>query len=69
MSSRRKATTPCMIRPEVTAVDLDEEEGESYNVEVILVQKVNVYSFLRRNSVIFSNIEIVILVYLISYLV
>lgn len=43
MSSRRKASTPCMIRPEVTPVDLDDEERESYNVEVILVQKVNVY--------------------------
>ncbi|XP_037532344.1 zinc fingers and homeoboxes protein 2 [Nematolebias whitei] len=33
MSSRRKASTPCMIRPEVTPVDLDEKEEESHDMQ------------------------------------
>ncbi|KAM6910290.1 zinc fingers and homeoboxes protein 2a [Xenentodon cancila] len=33
MSSRRKASTPCMIRPEKTMVELDDEEEESHNME------------------------------------
>ncbi|XP_061572319.1 zinc fingers and homeoboxes protein 2-like [Cololabis saira] len=33
MSSRRKASTPCMIRPERTAVELDDDEEESHNME------------------------------------
>uniref|UniRef100_A0A3B4G5N0 Zinc fingers and homeoboxes 2 n=1 Tax=Pundamilia nyererei TaxID=303518 RepID=A0A3B4G5N0_9CICH len=34
MSSRRKASTPCMIRPEQTMVELDEEVEDSQNMEV-----------------------------------
>ncbi|XP_028280589.1 zinc fingers and homeoboxes protein 2a isoform X2 [Parambassis ranga] len=33
MSSRRKASTPCMIRPEQTMVELDDEAEESNNME------------------------------------
>ncbi|XP_071377029.1 zinc fingers and homeoboxes protein 2a [Centroberyx affinis] len=33
MSSRRKASTPCMIRPEQTLVELDEEAEESQDME------------------------------------
>ncbi|XP_029927327.1 zinc fingers and homeoboxes protein 2a [Myripristis murdjan] len=33
MSSRRKASTPCMIRPEQALVELDEEAEESQDVE------------------------------------
>ncbi|XP_040900017.1 zinc fingers and homeoboxes protein 2a [Toxotes jaculatrix] len=33
MSSRRKASTPCMIRPEQTMVELDDEAEESHNME------------------------------------
>nr|XP_043889973.1 zinc fingers and homeoboxes protein 2a [Solea senegalensis]XP_043889974.1 zinc fingers and homeoboxes protein 2a [Solea senegalensis] len=33
MSSRRKASTPCMIRPEQTMVEMDDEEEESHNME------------------------------------
>ncbi|XP_038145446.1 zinc fingers and homeoboxes protein 2a isoform X2 [Cyprinodon tularosa] len=34
MSSRRKASTPCMIRPEHTRVELDDDEDDSHNMEV-----------------------------------
>ncbi|KAM4735957.1 zinc fingers and homeoboxes protein 2a isoform 1-T1 [Anableps anableps] len=34
MSSRRKASTPCMIRPDQTQVELDDDEDESPNMEV-----------------------------------
>ncbi|XP_047214387.1 zinc fingers and homeoboxes protein 2a isoform X1 [Girardinichthys multiradiatus] len=34
MSSRRKASTPCMIRPEQTWVELDDDEDESHKMEV-----------------------------------
>uniref|UniRef100_A0A3Q4MJE0 Zinc fingers and homeoboxes 2a n=1 Tax=Neolamprologus brichardi TaxID=32507 RepID=A0A3Q4MJE0_NEOBR len=34
MSSRRKASTPCMIRPEQTMVELDDEAEDSQNMEV-----------------------------------
>ncbi|XP_060937424.1 zinc fingers and homeoboxes protein 2a [Limanda limanda] len=34
MSSRRKASTPCMIRPEQTMVELDDEAEESHNMEI-----------------------------------
>ncbi|KAM9309087.1 zinc fingers and homeoboxes protein 2a isoform 1-T2 [Pholidichthys leucotaenia] len=33
MSSRRKASTPCMIRPEQTMVEMDDDEEESQNME------------------------------------
>ncbi|XP_039868778.1 zinc fingers and homeoboxes protein 2a isoform X2 [Simochromis diagramma] len=33
MSSRRKASTPCMIRPEQTMVELDDEAEDSQNME------------------------------------
>ncbi|XP_041843067.1 zinc fingers and homeoboxes protein 2a [Melanotaenia boesemani] len=33
MSSRRKASTPCMIRPEQTMVELDDDTEESQNME------------------------------------
>uniref|UniRef100_A0A3P8QUA7 Homeobox domain-containing protein n=1 Tax=Astatotilapia calliptera TaxID=8154 RepID=A0A3P8QUA7_ASTCA len=33
MSSRRKASTPCMIRPEQTMVELDDEVEDSQNME------------------------------------
>ncbi|XP_034553412.1 zinc fingers and homeoboxes protein 2-like [Notolabrus celidotus] len=33
MSSRRKASTPCMIRPEQTMVELDDEEEESHDMQ------------------------------------
>ncbi|XP_028984341.1 zinc fingers and homeoboxes protein 2a [Betta splendens] len=33
MSSRRKASTPCMIRPEQTMVELDDEAEESQDME------------------------------------
>ncbi|XP_044062612.1 zinc fingers and homeoboxes protein 2a isoform X2 [Siniperca chuatsi] len=33
MSSRRKASTPCMIRPEQTMVELDDEAEESHDME------------------------------------
>ncbi|XP_071751957.1 zinc fingers and homeoboxes protein 2a [Centroberyx gerrardi] len=33
MSSRRKASTPCMIRPEQTLVELDDEAEESQDME------------------------------------
>nr|XP_020452869.1 zinc fingers and homeoboxes protein 2 isoform X2 [Monopterus albus] len=33
MSSRRKASTPCMIRPEQTVVELDDDAEESRNME------------------------------------
>ncbi|XP_010740605.2 zinc fingers and homeoboxes protein 2a isoform X3 [Larimichthys crocea] len=33
MSSRRKASTPCMIRPDQTMVELDDEEEESHDME------------------------------------
>ncbi|XP_047454022.1 zinc fingers and homeoboxes protein 2a [Mugil cephalus] len=33
MSSRRKASTPCMIRPEQTMVELDDDEEESHGME------------------------------------
>uniref|UniRef100_A0A1A8FMU0 Zinc fingers and homeoboxes 2 n=1 Tax=Nothobranchius korthausae TaxID=1143690 RepID=A0A1A8FMU0_9TELE len=33
MSSRRKASTPCMIRPELTPVDLDDEAERSHDLE------------------------------------
>uniref|UniRef100_A0A3Q3LEF7 Zinc fingers and homeoboxes 2a n=1 Tax=Labrus bergylta TaxID=56723 RepID=A0A3Q3LEF7_9LABR len=33
MSSRRKASTPCMIRPEQTMVELDDDEDESHDME------------------------------------
>lgn len=33
MSSRRKASIPCMIRPEQTMVELDDEAEESHNME------------------------------------
>ncbi|XP_067365373.1 zinc fingers and homeoboxes protein 2a isoform X3 [Channa argus] len=35
MSSRRKASTPCMIRPEQTMVELDDEAEESQDMETI----------------------------------
>lgn len=36
MSSRRKASTPCMIRPEQTMVELDDDdEEEPHNMEVL----------------------------------
>ncbi|XP_032412675.1 zinc fingers and homeoboxes protein 2a [Xiphophorus hellerii] len=34
MSSRRKASTPCMIRPEQTQLEVDDDEEESHNMEV-----------------------------------
>ncbi|XP_056141677.1 zinc fingers and homeoboxes protein 2a [Lampris incognitus] len=34
MSSRRKASTPCMIRPELTMVDLDEDEENSQEMKM-----------------------------------
>ncbi|XP_011471621.1 zinc fingers and homeoboxes protein 2 [Oryzias latipes] len=34
MSSRRKASTPCMVRPEQTMVELDDEEKESHHMDV-----------------------------------
>uniref|UniRef100_A0A3Q0SWE8 Zinc fingers and homeoboxes 2a n=1 Tax=Amphilophus citrinellus TaxID=61819 RepID=A0A3Q0SWE8_AMPCI len=34
MSSRRKASTPCMIRPEQTMVELDDEAEDTQNMEV-----------------------------------
>ncbi|XP_019946831.2 zinc fingers and homeoboxes protein 2a [Paralichthys olivaceus] len=34
MSSRRKASTPCMIRPEQTMVELDDEAEEPHNMEI-----------------------------------
>ncbi|XP_021168906.2 zinc fingers and homeoboxes protein 2a [Fundulus heteroclitus] len=34
MSSRRKASTPCMIRPEQTQVEPDDDEDETHNMEV-----------------------------------
>ena len=34
MSSRRKASTPLMIRPEQTMVELDDDEDESHDMEV-----------------------------------
>lgn len=34
MSSRRKASTPCMIRPEQTMVELDDEAEEPQDMEV-----------------------------------
>ncbi|XP_008430238.1 zinc fingers and homeoboxes protein 2a [Poecilia reticulata] len=34
MSSRRKASTPCMIRPEQTQLEVDDDEDESHNMEV-----------------------------------
>ncbi|XP_035019805.1 zinc fingers and homeoboxes protein 2 [Hippoglossus stenolepis] len=34
MSSRRKASTPCMIRPEQTMVELDDDAEESHNMEI-----------------------------------
>ncbi|XP_022045375.2 zinc fingers and homeoboxes protein 2 [Acanthochromis polyacanthus] len=34
MSSRRKASTPCMIRPEQTMVELDDDAEESHNMEM-----------------------------------
>ncbi|KAF7654037.1 hypothetical protein LDENG_00075370 [Lucifuga dentata] len=36
MSSRRKASTPCMIRPDQTMVELDDEEEESHNMEKMM---------------------------------
>uniref|UniRef100_A0A3B5MFT2 Zinc fingers and homeoboxes 2 n=1 Tax=Xiphophorus couchianus TaxID=32473 RepID=A0A3B5MFT2_9TELE len=33
MSSRRKASTPCMIRPEQTQLEEDDDEEESHNME------------------------------------
>ncbi|CAI5662962.1 zinc fingers and homeoboxes protein 2a isoform X2 [Oreochromis niloticus] len=33
MSSRRKASTPCMIRPEQTMVEMDDEAEDSQNME------------------------------------
>ncbi|KAM9851584.1 zinc fingers and homeoboxes protein 2a [Aulostomus maculatus] len=33
MSSRRKASTPCMIRPEQTMVELDDDAEESHDME------------------------------------
>ncbi|XP_074539576.1 zinc fingers and homeoboxes protein 2a [Halichoeres trimaculatus] len=33
MSSRRKASTPCMIRPEQTMVELDDDEEESHDMQ------------------------------------
>ncbi|XP_034031295.1 zinc fingers and homeoboxes protein 2a isoform X2 [Thalassophryne amazonica] len=33
MSSRRKASTPCMIRPEQTMVELDDDTEESHDME------------------------------------
>lgn len=33
MSSRRKASTPCMIRPDQTMVELDDETEESHDME------------------------------------
>ncbi|XP_041798464.1 zinc fingers and homeoboxes protein 2a [Chelmon rostratus] len=33
MSSRRKASTPCMIRPDQTMVELDDEAEESHDME------------------------------------
>lgn len=36
MSSRRKASTPCMIRPDQTIVEPDDEAEESYDMEVQL---------------------------------
>ncbi|XP_068999431.1 zinc fingers and homeoboxes protein 2a [Embiotoca jacksoni] len=33
MSSRRKASTPCMIRPDHTMVELDDDAEESHNME------------------------------------
>ncbi|KAM9353033.1 zinc fingers and homeoboxes protein 2a [Symphorus nematophorus] len=35
MSSRRKASTPCMIRPDQTMVELDDEAEESHDMETI----------------------------------
>ncbi|KAM4580165.1 zinc fingers and homeoboxes protein 2a isoform 1-T3 [Odontesthes bonariensis] len=35
MSSRRKASTPCMIRPQETMVEPDDEAEESHNMETI----------------------------------
>ncbi len=34
MSSRRKASTPCMIRPDQTMVELDDEAEDSHDMEV-----------------------------------
>lgn len=34
MSSRRKASTPCMIRQDQTMVELDDETDESHDMEV-----------------------------------
>ncbi|XP_070821727.1 zinc fingers and homeoboxes protein 2a [Chaetodon trifascialis] len=34
MSSRRKASTPCMIRPDQTMVELDDEAEESHDMEI-----------------------------------
>ncbi|XP_070690708.1 zinc fingers and homeoboxes protein 2-like isoform X2 [Pempheris klunzingeri] len=36
MSSRRKASTPCMIRPEHTMVELDDEAEESHDMETTM---------------------------------
>uniref|UniRef100_UPI0037E9A2A6 zinc fingers and homeoboxes protein 2-like n=1 Tax=Semicossyphus pulcher TaxID=241346 RepID=UPI0037E9A2A6 len=33
MSSRRKASTPCMIRPDQTMVEMDDDEEESHDVQ------------------------------------
>uniref|UniRef100_A0A087YMC1 Zinc fingers and homeoboxes 2a n=1 Tax=Poecilia formosa TaxID=48698 RepID=A0A087YMC1_POEFO len=33
MSSRRKASTPCMIRPEQTQLEVDDDKDESHNME------------------------------------
>ncbi|XP_041649452.1 zinc fingers and homeoboxes protein 2-like [Cheilinus undulatus] len=35
MSSRRKASTPCMIRPEQTMVELDDDEEDSHDMECV----------------------------------
>ncbi|XP_024119279.1 zinc fingers and homeoboxes protein 2a isoform X2 [Oryzias melastigma] len=34
MSSRRKASTPCMIRPDQTMVEVEDEEKESHHMDV-----------------------------------
>lgn len=34
MSSRRKASTPCMIRQDQTMVELDDETDDSHSMEV-----------------------------------
>ena len=34
MASRRKASVPCMIRPDRTLVEMDDEDEDSHDMEV-----------------------------------